>query len=87
MTGLREKMPAVNGGATVWSGGAIDTDKGIVYLPCGNPAPDFDASSRPGENLYSNHVIAVNISTGEIHLGDTIRGSRYSFKCHNSRYP
>jgi alcohol dehydrogenase (cytochrome c) len=57
---------STNGGATTWSGGAIDTDKGIVYLPCGNPAPDFDASSRPGENLYSNHVIAVNISTGKI---------------------
>ena len=66
MTGLREKNASTNGGATIWSGGAIDTDKGIVYLPCGNPAPDFDASSRPGENLYSNNVIAVNISTGKI---------------------
>ena len=56
----------VNGGATVWTGGAIDTEKGVVYLPCGNPAPDFDASSRPGDNLYSNNVIAVNITTGEI---------------------
>ena len=57
---------STNGGATVWTGGAIDTDKGIVYLPCGNPAPDFDTSSRPGENLYSNNVIAVNITTGKI---------------------
>jgi len=60
------KNASTNGGATVWTGGAIDTDKGIVYLPCGNPAPDFDASSRPGENLYSNNVIAVNITTGKI---------------------
>jgi len=60
------KNASTNGGATVWSGGAIDADKGIVYLPCGNPAPDFDTSSRPGENLYSNHVIAVNIGTGKI---------------------
>lgn len=57
---------SVNGGATVWTGGAIDTEKGIVYLPCGNPAPDFDASSRPGENQYANNVIAVNITTGKI---------------------
>ena len=57
---------SVNGGAATWSGGSIDTDKGILYLPCGNPAPDFNVSSRLGENLYANHVIAVNISTGKI---------------------
>jgi alcohol dehydrogenase (cytochrome c) len=60
------KNASVNGGAATWSGGAIDADKGIVYLPCGNPAPDFDASTRPGATLYANHVIAVNISNGKI---------------------
>ena len=60
------KNASVNGGATTWSGGSIDMDKGILYLPCGNPAPDFNVSSRLGNNLYSNHVIAVNISTGKI---------------------
>jgi glucose dehydrogenase len=60
------KNASVNGGATTWSGGSIDTDKGILYLPCGNPAPDFNVSTRPEQNLYSNHVIAVNISTGKI---------------------
>jgi glucose dehydrogenase len=60
------KNASVNGGAATWSGGAIDANKGIVYLPCGNPAPDFDASTRPGETLYANHVIAVNISDGKI---------------------
>ncbi|MFZ3149833.1 MAG: PQQ-binding-like beta-propeller repeat protein [Methanothrix sp.] len=60
------KNASINGGAATWSGGAIDAEKGIVYLPCGNPAPDFDASTRPGEILYANHVIAVNISNGKI---------------------
>jgi len=60
------KNASINGGAATWSGGAIDADKGVLYLPCGNAAPDFDASSRPGENLYANDVIAVNISTGKI---------------------
>jgi alcohol dehydrogenase (cytochrome c) len=60
------KNASINGGATTWSGGAIDAEKGIVYLPCGNPAPDFDASTRPGDNLYANHVIAVNIADGKI---------------------
>lgn len=60
------KNASVNGGATAWSGGAIDMDKGIVYLPIGNAAPDFDASTRPGPNLYSSHVVAVDITTGKI---------------------
>ncbi len=55
-----------NGGATVWSGGAIDTDKGVVYLPIGNAAPDFVAATRPGANNYSSNVIAVNITDGKI---------------------
>lgn len=63
---IEGKNASVNGGATVWTGGAMDTDKGVVYLPCGNPAPDFHASSRPGENQYANNVIAVNITTGKI---------------------
>jgi alcohol dehydrogenase (cytochrome c) len=63
---VKGKNASINGGATVWSGGAIDADKGILYLPCGNPGPDFDASSRPGKNLYANNVIAVDIRTGKI---------------------
>jgi len=63
---VKGKNARVNGGATLWSGGAIDTEKGIVYLPCGNPAPDFNVSSRPGETPYANHVIAVKISSGKI---------------------
>jgi alcohol dehydrogenase (cytochrome c) len=60
------KNASFNGGATTWTGGSIDADKGIVYLPCGNPAPDFNTSSRLGKTPYANHVIAVNISTGKI---------------------
>jgi alcohol dehydrogenase (cytochrome c) len=60
------KNASQNGGATTWSGGAIDTEKGIVYLPIGNAAPDFTAETRPGPNLYSSHVIAVNITDGKI---------------------
>jgi alcohol dehydrogenase (cytochrome c) len=56
----------VNGGATSWSGGAVDAQRGIIYLPTGNPAPDFNALSRPEPTLYSNSVIAVNITTGQI---------------------
>ncbi len=56
-----------NGGATTWTGGAIDTDLGIAYLPVGNPSPDFYIDTRsPGPNEYSNSVVAVNIADGRV---------------------
>jgi len=55
-----------NGGATAWSGGAIDPEAGVVYLPVGNPAPDFTAETRPWPNNYSNNVVAVNLTDGKI---------------------
>jgi alcohol dehydrogenase (cytochrome c) len=56
-----------NGGATVWTGGAIDTDRGVVFLPVGNPSPDFIPDTRsPPPNDYTNHVIAVNMADGKV---------------------
>jgi alcohol dehydrogenase (cytochrome c) len=55
-----------NGGASVWSGGSLDPETGIMFLPIGNPAPDFDSSTRPPPNLYTNSIIAVDIRTGKI---------------------
>jgi glucose dehydrogenase len=34
---------------------------GILYLPVGNPAPDFFGEIRPGTNLYTNSVVAGNV--------------------------
>jgi alcohol dehydrogenase (cytochrome c) len=56
-----------NGGATTWSGGAVDTIKGVIYLPVGNPSPDFQPDFRiPEPNKYANSVTAVDIATGKI---------------------
>lgn len=63
---VKGENASLNGGATCWSGGAVDMESGIAYLPCGNPAPDFDASTRPGDNKYANNLIAVNISDGKV---------------------
>ncbi len=60
------KNASINGGATVWTGGAMDMDKGVVYLPVGNAAPDFIADTRPGANNYTSNIIAVDITTGKI---------------------
>jgi alcohol dehydrogenase (cytochrome c) len=55
-----------NGGGTSWSGGSIDPATGTLYLPVGNASPDFNATTRSAPNNYTNHVIALDISTGKL---------------------
>ncbi len=54
------------GGGTIWGWPAIDTDKGILYLGTGDPSPDLNGSTRPGPNLYTDSVVALNISNGKM---------------------
>jgi alcohol dehydrogenase (cytochrome c) len=55
-----------NGGATAWSGGSLDPETALLYIPLGSAAPNFNASTRQTPNLYSNHMVAVNITNGEL---------------------
>jgi alcohol dehydrogenase (cytochrome c) len=55
-----------NGGATAWSGGSLDPDTGVLYIPLGSASPNFNASTRQTPNLYSNHMVAINITNGEL---------------------
>jgi alcohol dehydrogenase (cytochrome c) len=50
------------GGAAIWSGVAIDPSTDTLYVDCGNPQPDFLGTSRAGTNLYSNSMVALDIS-------------------------
>ncbi|MBI1397974.1 MAG: PQQ-binding-like beta-propeller repeat protein [Betaproteobacteria bacterium] len=50
------------GGASVWSGVAIDPKTDTLYMSCGNPQPDFLGTVRKGKNLYSDSVVALDIS-------------------------
>lgn len=58
-------MHPKSGGAT-WSSYAIDTLRGLLYVPTGNAAPDFLESLRAGENLYTSSVVALDLKTGEL---------------------
>ena len=44
-----------------WGGISADNDRGIVFLTTGNPAPDYIGVNRPGDNLYANSIIAIDI--------------------------
>ena len=50
------------GGAAVWSGVAIDPRTDTLYMDLGNPQPDFLGTERKGDNLYSNSMVALDIS-------------------------
>ncbi len=53
----------ITGGAT-WSSYTLDPDTGLLYVPGGNPAPDFAADVREGSNLYSGSVVVLDARTG-----------------------
>jgi alcohol dehydrogenase (cytochrome c) len=50
------------GGGAVWSGVAIDPASDTLYVDAGNPQPDFLGTIRKGANLYTNSMIALDIS-------------------------
>jgi alcohol dehydrogenase (cytochrome c) len=58
------KLP-ISGGA-FWTSFALDAERNVLYVPAGNPAPDFDAEARGGDNLYTNSLIALDAATGRM---------------------
>jgi len=54
------------GGANCWVTPSYDPELELLYQGTGNPAPDFDGGVRPGDNLYTDSTIAVDVNTGEI---------------------
>jgi alcohol dehydrogenase (cytochrome c) len=55
----------ISGGA-FWTSFALDAERGVLYVPAGNPAPDFDVAARGGDNLYTNSLIALDAATGRL---------------------
>jgi glucose dehydrogenase len=51
------------GGAT-WTSYTLDTARGALFVPTGNPGPDFLASVRAGDNLYTASVVELDARTG-----------------------
>ena len=54
------------GGAPVWITGSFDPEENLTYWGVGNPGPDWNAAQRPGDNLYSDSVIALDADSGEL---------------------
>lgn len=55
-----------HGGAPVWITGSYDPELNLMYWGVGNPGPDWNPDQRPGDNLYSDAVVALDADTGEL---------------------
>ena len=51
-------------GGGVWMTPAVDRKTKTVYFVAGNPSPDLYGAIRPGDNLYTNSIVAVDLDTG-----------------------
>ena len=56
----------LHGGGTAWMPGTFDTETNTLFWGTGNPDPDFDGSNRPGDDLYTDCVVALNPDTGKL---------------------
>jgi alcohol dehydrogenase (cytochrome c) len=54
------------GGAPTWVTGTYDPELDLIYWGTGNPSPDWNGDVRPGDNLYSNCLLAVDAKTGTL---------------------
>jgi PQQ-dependent dehydrogenase (methanol/ethanol family) len=52
-------------GGGVWQNPAVDLATNRIFFMAGNPSPDLDGSIRPGDNLYTNSLISVDLDSGK----------------------
>jgi alcohol dehydrogenase (cytochrome c) len=60
------KRGSEKGGGAFWSTFTMDQATGQILIPVGNPSPDFAGEMRPGDNLFTDSVIALDARTGKL---------------------
>src|SRR5207247_928376 len=56
---------SINGNVGVWTQITVDEDLGLVYLPVETPTSDFYGGHRPGNNLFAESLVCVDLKTGQ----------------------
>jgi alcohol dehydrogenase (cytochrome c) len=57
---------AEHGGGGLWTSYTLDTRSGELFVPVGNPAPDYAPDRRPGSNLYTDSMVVLDALTGKL---------------------
>jgi glucose dehydrogenase len=55
-----------HGGGPVWMTPALSPSDGTIFLSTGNPAPNFNGDARPGDNLYTDSIVALDARSGRM---------------------
>ncbi|MEZ5501468.1 MAG: pyrroloquinoline quinone-dependent dehydrogenase [Halioglobus sp.] len=55
-----------SGSANVWAPMSVDASHGLLYLPTSAPSPDYYGVQRPGDDLYANSIVAVDLQDGKV---------------------
>jgi len=56
---------AINGNTGIWTQISVDEELGLVYLPVESPTSDFYGGHRPGNNLFGESLVCVDLRTGQ----------------------
>jgi PQQ-dependent dehydrogenase (methanol/ethanol family) len=59
----------MHGGGSMWMTPAYDPSTKMMYISIGNPSPDLDGSVRPGDNLWTESIVALDATTGKFKWG------------------
>ncbi len=54
------------GGGSIWTTGSYDPDLNLMYWGVGNPGPDWNGDGRPGDNLFTDSLVALDPDTGKL---------------------
>ena len=57
---------ATAGSPANWGANTIDAQRGLVFVPIGQPSPQYYGGNRPGQNLFSASIIALDANTGKL---------------------
>jgi alcohol dehydrogenase (cytochrome c) len=58
--------PNMTTGGMIWVTGTYDPDLNLLYMGTGNPTPVLNGRARPGDNLYTCSIVALNPDTGKL---------------------
>ena len=55
-----------HGGGSIWMTGSYDAQLNLTYWGVGNVGPDYNGAQRPGDNLYTASIVALDMDTGKL---------------------
>jgi len=55
-----------HGGGSIWTTGSYDPQTNLTYWGVGNAGPDYNGDVRPGDNLYTSSLVALDVDTGKL---------------------